>query len=74
MQGIAKPRTTGKQHKGAAELRNMGRKLPNEPQHEGLKANTAGGREPETQLFQFPGRSLESNKSRKKRGKKKTGR
>ena len=40
----------------------MGRKLPNEPQHEGLKANTAGGREPETQLFQFPGRSLESNK------------
>ena len=52
----------------------MGRKLPNEPQHEGLKANTAGGREPETQLFQFPGRSLESNKSRKKKEKKKKNR
>lgn len=49
----------------------MGRKLPNEPQHKGLKANTAGGREPETQLFQFPGRSLESNKLRKKKEKKK---
>lgn len=48
----------------------MGRKLPNEPQHGGLKANTAGGKEPEKQLFQFPGRNLESKKRRERKRKK----
>lgn len=47
----------------------MGRKLPNEPQHGDLKANTARGKEPETQLFKFPGRNLESNKTSKKKEK-----
>lgn len=40
----------------------MGRKLPNEPQHGELKANPAGGQEPETQLFKFPGRNLDSTR------------
>lgn len=40
----------------------MGRKLPNEPQHGDLKANPAGGKEPETRLFKFPGRNLESTR------------
>ena len=65
MKGITKPLRTGKEHKGTAQLRNMGRKLPNEHPHGDLKANTAGGKEPETQLFKFPGRNLESNKTSK---------
>lgn len=48
----------------------MGRKLPNEPQHGDLKANPAGGKEPETQLFKFPGRNLDSKRPARK-GKKK---
>lgn len=41
----------------------MGRKLPNEPQHGGLKANTVGGKEPET-------RNLENKKSNKEKKRK----
>lgn len=46
----------------------MGRKLPNEPQHEDLKSNPAGGKEPETQLFKFPGRNLDSTRPARKKG------
>lgn len=49
----------------------MGRKLPNEPQHGDLKANPAGGKEPETRLCKFPGRNLESTRPARKRRKKK---